>query len=497
MPAVIASGPTFGDGSGGLTVVNAAPAGLTDRDWLLAVLLSDNDGDAAAMTAPAGWYQVSSSADTVTTLGGFGKIWTRRAVDAGAGPYNFPGGSGSDNTGFVFRIAGADPVQLFAAPPVWANPGAGATTSLIAPSVTPGGSGLLICMFMLEGMFGGSISPPGGMSGTSVLNATGFMQTLPGSETVPPGPTGTRTATATTSGASNLHGFLAVSMVLADDTSSTYAGWFLGPPTFGRPWVPASPQWAGGEFIPPPQVEATTGVGALGMASTAVVRKVVAVTATTGLGLSSTGTAQKVTRAAGTAALAVTTTTLARKATPATGSGTLGVAGTVSARKASPATGAATTGLAGTVTLRKTTPAAARSLAGLASTTVARKVSPVTGSGLVGFTSTGQLADSNVRAVTARTLIGLTGSAQARKRSSAAGITTLGATSTGTIRKVSGVLAGARFGITTYFQSPGRVHVYTGTASVSSPASGAAGVTAPHASASSITATQAGEVAVQ
>lgn len=421
MGVAVASGPTFGEAAGG-TVIIAAPSGVTDKDWLLAVLISDNDGDATAMTAPPGWAPISSSADTVSALGGFGRIWTRRAVDAGGGPYSFPAGAGSDNNGFLFRISGGDPVQLFAAPPVWANPGVGATTALIAPSVNPGGSGLLFCVFMLEGMFGGSITAPGGMSGTSVLSGTGFLNTLLGFETVGPGPTGPRTATASTSGASNTQGYLTASFVLADDTSTSYGGWFLGPPTLGRPWVPQAPQWAGGESVAPAQIEPTTGAGTLGLGAAAQPRKVATVTAVAGVALA--GIAQSGKRA------------------PVAAPASVGLDATVTARKRSGASVAAATGITGICAVRKAAPAAALATAGINGSVAARKRLTATSQALGGFSAAGVAAKRST--TSGRAASGAAPAAAARKSGLVAGLTPAGVAGSASVGTVASAAAGGR-----------------------------------------------------
>lgn len=217
MGAAPAAGPTIGDNPGA-DVVLAVPSGTVAGDLLLALIISDNDGSDAALTTPSGWTSISHSAASVSTAAGFGAIFTRSATGSEPSTYTFGAATTSDNVGLMYRISGHDPSTPFAASPVWSRPaptGSG-ITALVAPSVTLSGTGLLVCFWDLEATFGGTITPPGGMTGSSYLNGTTFLNVGYGYETGASGASGTRTATASTSGGSNTLGYLTVSLAIKD-----------------------------------------------------------------------------------------------------------------------------------------------------------------------------------------------------------------------------------------------------------------------------------------
>lgn len=197
---------------GGTSVTVPVPTGTALGDLLVAVYFQDNDGSFASMTAPAGWTQVYDSSGVATTAG-LGKVFTKTATASEGSTYVFPGNAGAVNAVEVLRITGWNPAIPFAAGAVFSYVGVASTTSLVAPSVTLAGNGLLISGYTLTNTgVGSTITPAAGMTGTSWESASNYLTSLVAYKSQTIGASGTQTATASVPGGTVGLGYLTVSM---------------------------------------------------------------------------------------------------------------------------------------------------------------------------------------------------------------------------------------------------------------------------------------------
>lgn len=449
MPAVIGSGPEFGEISGSTITINK-PAGTAEGDLLLAITWCDNDGSAAALTAPAGWATESTSSTTISGLSGFAKIFTKRATNAEPSSYVFPAPSSgiADSLGYVYRYLGVDVATPFSARPVWFNPGAGATASLVAPSVKPMSTGILMSLWMIEGIPAGTgtVTGPAGMAYGSSQTSGGFLTIGQGSTPeTPEGVTGTRTGTASAGGSTSTQGYMTVSFVLANE-GPAWGGVAQGPPFFGLQWVPTPQPQMTDQLVAPSGV-ADAGSALVGFGASAAAVKVVVASGRVGLGFAGAGQAAKRSPAAGSSTVGLTGTGTSRHVAAVAGSTQVGLAPAAAARKAAPATGRTALGLAaraGAVKVARPTSVASVGLAGAGA---ARKLAGVSGVVLVPLAGIGSLSAVVVRAVTARVAVGIGGQGLVVKRSPAAGAAAVGLTGQGAAAKRSPAAGSAGVGL--------------------------------------------------
>lgn len=210
----ISTASAAGSGASGPTC--NTPAG-NPGDLLVALMFSDNDGDFASQTAPSGWTERANGGNSSC---GFGKIFTKTGAAGDASSYTFPGSSASAHLVVISRFRDWNPGAMFAIGPTFSAVGAGSTTSLIAPSVTPTRTGRLVCGWIIEGVLASaSITKPSGMTGTSFEDSLPFlMNLLAYNDATSPAntATGTKTATASDAGGTATQGYLTVSMVISD-----------------------------------------------------------------------------------------------------------------------------------------------------------------------------------------------------------------------------------------------------------------------------------------
>jgi MSHA biogenesis protein MshQ len=194
--------------NGPATVIDfPKPAGTVEGDLLLAIAANMN-GSGRSMAAPAGWVIVPNT-DQFNGTAARTHAWYKVAGPSEPASYSFTetGGSGYDMSGGILALTGANQ-----AAPINAsggqNNGTGTSTAVTAPSITTTVSDTLL-------VFGGAcnvgitFTPPPGMtehwdrssSGTYRVTTEVASAVFPG-----PGPTGTRTATA--SGACKSDGIL-------------------------------------------------------------------------------------------------------------------------------------------------------------------------------------------------------------------------------------------------------------------------------------------------
>ncbi len=214
---------TYASASGTGVTLNV-PSGGGSGNLLLAVVFQDNDGAFASSTAPSGWTEVSSSV-AVSTASGFGKIFTKTASGSEPANYVFPADAASANHAWMHRIDNYSTTSVFAASAVWSRPSPASTTSLVAPSVTLAGAGLLISGWMVEGVTtGATITPPGGMSGSSNLDTSVFVVSGYGSQSQASGSSGTRTGTSNQAGSTATLGYLSYSLAISNSTIGSVTG---------------------------------------------------------------------------------------------------------------------------------------------------------------------------------------------------------------------------------------------------------------------------------
>jgi|GEM_PF-5873558 len=151
--------------NGGATSINiATPAGLALNDLMVAQISMRNGGAGTFVCPPAGWTSVDR-ANSGTSFGQeiFDKVATAADVSNGSG-YTFTFGSNSTCTSTV-SIPVAGGIAAFYgvndASPISAHAGQGnSSTSITAPTITPGSGDLILGFFGIG--TGTSITAPGG-----------------------------------------------------------------------------------------------------------------------------------------------------------------------------------------------------------------------------------------------------------------------------------------------------------------------------------------------
>ena len=165
------------------------PAGTIDGDVMVAMSVCDPDGTAATLTAPAGWTQIGGDGTSGTSIRG--RIWRRVASGEGAS-YSFGASGSTDCAVKIVSYTGVDTTTPILVVPSWAY-GLSAGTSVVAPSVSPGSAGTLVCLFGSQNA--GNFSQPSGMTEIADSAPAGWAVSAVDYEAVSSGATGTRTST--------------------------------------------------------------------------------------------------------------------------------------------------------------------------------------------------------------------------------------------------------------------------------------------------------------
>lgn len=165
------------------------PTGTVDGDVLVAFSVCDPDGTAATLTAPAGWTQTGGDGSSGTSIRG--RIWSRAASGEGAS-YTFGASGSTDCAVKIVNFTGVDTTTPILVAASWAY-SSGSNASVVAPSVSPGSAGTLVCLFGSQNA--GTFSQPAGMTEIADSAPAGWAASAVDRQDVTSGATGTRTST--------------------------------------------------------------------------------------------------------------------------------------------------------------------------------------------------------------------------------------------------------------------------------------------------------------
>lgn len=201
-----------GSATAGAAISCNKPTGTADGDVMVA-FLGDDWGAFGDSSAPGGWTLRTSLDRGSDNL--HCKIWTKTASSEGAS-YSFNIGVGAN--GCVTIVTTRGTTESVLTDINWAA----ASTSRDAPSITGvTASPVALCYALLEAnATTNTFTPPSGMNEESDVQPDVWACHSVASLTAPPEPTGTRTFTSSTAGASA--GGIQASIVVADASSAAF-----------------------------------------------------------------------------------------------------------------------------------------------------------------------------------------------------------------------------------------------------------------------------------
>lgn len=208
----------------GATFTVTKPAGVASGDLLLAYQYGDESSVEAQLTGPSGWTLLGTKSDLQSAGCGILKIWQKTATGSEPASYTFGVGSGGNNTDGDCAILAFTAGTFNSATPTTTPTFGGSGTvnnNSVAPSVTGVVDGLLLCSFHALGG-NATWTPPAGMTEIVDFKSSGVwtaseVASLALTSTAA---TGTKTATSSVGGMTDLSSSLIVNPTAASDATT-------------------------------------------------------------------------------------------------------------------------------------------------------------------------------------------------------------------------------------------------------------------------------------